>query len=251
MESTAAPRPRRRWLQFSLKSFLVLLTVFGVWLGVVVNQANRQRRAVEALREMGWYVAYEDIDDPRLLFTDTGVEFVDNPDSLPWRHRVFGRDFFSDVVEVRPYFVKGFDGDYLDLSKMFPEHYPHRELSTILEPVAQLTQVTTLQLDALPVGDDSIAFLRDFTNLDYLGLSQTKVTDAGLSRLARMDRLRDLDLSQTSITDAGLEHLQELKNLVVLDLQGTDVTETGVAQLQQALPQCLIKSGGRRTWRDW
>ena len=36
------PKPNRRWLQYSLRTFFVLLTVFGVWLGVVVHRANEQ-----------------------------------------------------------------------------------------------------------------------------------------------------------------------------------------------------------------
>lgn len=40
----------RRWFQFSLRFFLVALTVLAFWLGVVVTRAREQREAVKAIR---------------------------------------------------------------------------------------------------------------------------------------------------------------------------------------------------------
>src|SRR5687767_3006090 len=49
----------RRWLRFSLRTLLVLLTVACVTLGLWVQRAERQRRAVAAIREMGGSVTYD------------------------------------------------------------------------------------------------------------------------------------------------------------------------------------------------
>jgi len=38
-------RPRRRWLQFSLRSFVFAITLFAVWLGYVSFRAREQREA--------------------------------------------------------------------------------------------------------------------------------------------------------------------------------------------------------------
>ena len=43
------PRLRRRWLRFSLRTFLLVLTGLCIWLGVNVNQAQQQKEAVAAL----------------------------------------------------------------------------------------------------------------------------------------------------------------------------------------------------------
>lgn len=51
--STKSPGKRRRWLSYSLRTFLVLITLFGIWLGIKVEQARRQKRAVETLRTLG------------------------------------------------------------------------------------------------------------------------------------------------------------------------------------------------------
>jgi hypothetical protein len=56
---TKPPRKRLRWTRYSLRALLVVITVFGVWLGIKVDQARRQKRAVETLRALGAEVAYE------------------------------------------------------------------------------------------------------------------------------------------------------------------------------------------------
>jgi hypothetical protein len=47
-EAAVRGQPRRRFLRFSLKMLFVLVTLLCVWLGMLTNSANRQRRAVEA-----------------------------------------------------------------------------------------------------------------------------------------------------------------------------------------------------------
>lgn len=98
----------RRWLQYSLRSFLVLLTALAVWLGVVVNRAREQREAVKAIEAAGGTVTYD--------FQITGVPFDGTPD-LPhvverffdpyaeppgplWLRRLIGDDFFQEPVAV-------------------------------------------------------------------------------------------------------------------------------------------------------
>ena len=49
--------PRRRWFTYSLRTFFVLLTVFGVWLGVQVKWI-RDRQAARAWirnQNISWY----------------------------------------------------------------------------------------------------------------------------------------------------------------------------------------------------
>ena len=232
--ATIKAKPRRRWLQFSLRTFLVALTIFSGWLGFQVNRAHRQRRAVAALEEMGWLAAYENIDN------DWMVEDDGSGEPLSWYHRWLGRDYFLDVVEVRPSFVASFNGDYMNLAERFPERDSTWELPTVLAQVAHLPYVTTLHLDALPVTDDNLACLEKIANLRDLGLSQTEITNAGLLELARLQRLRRLDLSQTNTSDVGLKHLHALTNLKFLELDGTRVTESAIARLQAALPGCEV-----------
>jgi len=50
--------PPRRWLQFSLRSMLILTAVAAIWLGWLVKQVRDQRAAVQAVRQLGGSVYY-------------------------------------------------------------------------------------------------------------------------------------------------------------------------------------------------
>ena len=89
-------RPTRRWFQYSLRSFLVLLTAVAVWLGVVVNRAREQREAVKAIEALGGYVIYD-----WQLQPSPGGGSAMKPDPKPaapaWIRRLIGDDFFQEA----------------------------------------------------------------------------------------------------------------------------------------------------------
>ncbi len=85
------PKTRhRRYRQFSLRTFLVVLTFVCVWFGWQVNRANRQRQAVAWVLEMGGAVSYDcEVDDYGNHITDA------KPTTPEWL-----RDFYDQVVFV-------------------------------------------------------------------------------------------------------------------------------------------------------
>ncbi|HUY89424.1 MAG TPA: hypothetical protein VMV10_11880 [Pirellulales bacterium] len=89
---------RRRWLQFSLRGFFVLLTTLAVWLGVIVNRAREQREAVTAIEALEASVGYDWQDVP----LDPADPFpIDRPLTPPgpaWLRRLIGNEFFQNVV---------------------------------------------------------------------------------------------------------------------------------------------------------
>src|SRR5262245_17910828 len=90
-----APRPPRRWLRFSLRTLLLALTLACVALGWWVHKAERQRRAVAAIRAAGGYVEYDYERDGRRR----GLRNPTPPGPV-WLHSVVGVDYFADVYEV-------------------------------------------------------------------------------------------------------------------------------------------------------
>jgi hypothetical protein len=50
---------KRRWLQFSLRTLLVAVTLLAVWLGLWTDRARRQRVAVQRVRELGGDIRYD------------------------------------------------------------------------------------------------------------------------------------------------------------------------------------------------
>lgn len=92
--------PRRRWLQFSLRGFLVVLTASGVWLGVVVNRAREQREAVEAIEALGGSVGYDWQDVPLDMQDPFSFYGPLTPPGPVWLRRLIGDEFFQDAVNV-------------------------------------------------------------------------------------------------------------------------------------------------------
>lgn len=91
-------KPRRRWLQFRLRTIFVLLTILGLWLGVQANRAQRQRRAVDAILDRGGQVQYD------YEFDEDGHEiWLAEPPEPPgpkWLRTLVGDDYFRTVVDV-------------------------------------------------------------------------------------------------------------------------------------------------------
>jgi hypothetical protein len=50
-ETTQPPKPKRRWYQFSLRTMLLVMLVFCVWVGIRVNWARNNRARVAAIEE--------------------------------------------------------------------------------------------------------------------------------------------------------------------------------------------------------
>ena len=74
--TTPAPS-RRRWFRFSLRTFFVLVAIFGVWLGVQVKWIRDRHEAVDRLR--------------------FGME---DGGSAPWSLRIFGGPGYKSVAIV-------------------------------------------------------------------------------------------------------------------------------------------------------
>lgn len=122
--TSAAPnqvRPGRRWLQFSLRSFLIVLTIGCLWLGWKVERARRQRETVKAIEASGGWVHY-DWQSPRVaknasFWAGTSFNSKATIDAPPWLRRLIGDDFFQDVEVV--YLKQGADSSDVDVRKLF------------------------------------------------------------------------------------------------------------------------------------
>lgn len=164
------PRRKRRWLRYSLRTFLLLLTVFSVWLGLLVNRVHKQKGAVDWVKEMGGTVSYDFQWDPEQLFPM-------HPDTKPpgpdWLRELIGVDYFANVVLV---------------------NLTDTHVSDIT-PLQDLPHLQSLSLRGSPVSE--IKPLSDLTELDWVDLSDTTVSDLG-------------PLVGMKITMLGLSHDQQI-----------------------------------------
>ena len=213
-------KPKRRWVQFSLASMFIVVTVLCGWLGSVTNRARRQREAVLVIESWGGRVEYAD----QAMMAGFGNSFTDavrvtlrpNRDELDNRERtvtIYGFIYCTNGPAI--------DDDGLGV-------------------VAGLDRLECLDLCWTKIGDSGLAHLAKLASLRELQLVHTDVTDAGLVQLSRLQRLECLSLDATLISDRGIGHLARLTRLRQLSLRGTDVTDAGVAELQKSLPDCKI-----------
>lgn len=258
---TVATKRKRRWFQFSLRTWLLLFVVIGAllgWLAPTIHRADNQRRAVEWLQDRAeGSVRYE----YELNHTE--------PPGPAWLRESVGEDYFASVACVG---VLRASDTSLEHLRAFPnvqrldiqdEHLTDADLKYLRGPTnlrmldLSYTAITdasrevlrtyrsleNLNLGDTMVTDASLECLRSLTSLKTLNLYRTGVTDAGLAHLQSLTNLEQLDLQCTHVTDAGLDHLQTLKRLEDLNLKGTQVTDHGIEKLSRALPKCRITNG--------
>ena len=87
------PKRKRRWLRYSLRTFVVVLTVFGVWLGLLVYRVNKQKEVVQWVRDHGGTVGYD------FQWDEVKESSINDaqPPGPDWLRNLIGVDYFSDV----------------------------------------------------------------------------------------------------------------------------------------------------------
>jgi len=105
------------------------------------------------------------------------------------------------------------------------------------------TQIVSLNLNRMPVKDEDLKTISQFTNLRKLNLSATQITGATLSELKNLKALRKLSLSGTAVKPSDLAALRVLPELSALYLWNTGVSEDDFPELQKQLPRVRLESG--------
>jgi Leucine-rich repeat (LRR) protein len=233
----------RRFFRFSLRTFLIGLTVLCIWLGIKVSDARKQREAVAAIRNLGGSVEYDyhrmagekpNLFDPKL--EAPGPE---------WLRSLIGPEYFQDVVLVDLSHCPITDDD-LAILRYFPklETVGLEHTQIFGAGLAHLSEIKTLKQLGLwdtRIDDEALKHLRGLHRLWNLALDENRISDVGLENLEELTDLEEwLGLSHTQITDAGLHHLKKLSKLKHLTLSGTQVTKDGAHELQPFLPRAEI-----------
>jgi Leucine rich repeat len=210
MRGLTTANAKSRWLQFSLRTLLILTILSCIlfslysWFALSTRSARRQEKAIQALSVLGMGVNYDYEFDIR----NGGYYQIPNA-KLPepvWLRALLGDDYFRLL------------GDDFFRTVIF------------------------LQFVGAKVTDADLKHLEDLPQIRLLRLDKTQITDAGLANLKGLSQLQWLHLQNTQITDAGLEHLRNLTQLRYVDLRGTKVSENGIHKIKQELPNCLVES---------
>src|SRR5687768_5420104 len=181
------PKPRRRFVQISLRTLFVLLTIGCVALAVISKRARDQRAAVTRVLALRGFVMYdyEDAAQRASIANPT-------PPGWPWLRRAIGDEYFQTVVSVK-----------VDSTKVTNDD---------LRLIGKLRRLHTLSLNFTQVSGEGLAHVRNCRQLRYLGLAETKVTSEGLAHVAEMTKLEDLILQRTPVDDRGIEHLRNMQH---------------------------------------
>ena len=259
VDCSPAPRRRRHWWQFSLRTLLVAMLVLGVLFGLFairLERARRQAAAVATIRALGGDVYY-----------DFEAQFDAKPGVVHrslvprWLLARLGYDFFHDVGQVNiaagewprpPEDVKRFWSAVSELPRLeglfawrswadrnapraMRNHLRLRRLileeagltGSDLEPLRNFRNLEIVALDGNPIGDDGAEYLADFPRLTRLSLNQTQIGDEALVRIAGNKALQHLNLHGTRVSDVGIAHLARLRELNWLEISETKVTGAG------------------------
>jgi len=208
---------QRRWFQFSLRTLLLVITAFAVWLGWRVKLAREQEAAVEAIQALGGSLIY------RYQEEDPAYRGANNPYPV-WLTEFVGEEYLLSVAGV---YLEGDDvGD--------------SALLRIADHLQRLPDLRWLELRDTQVTDDGLVHVRNLRTLERLYIRTSEeddaapiqITDAGLQHLEDLFRLKSLTIANGPVTGAGLRHLNRLSKLETIDLRRTQVSDEALAQLR-------------------
>lgn len=150
----AAPKQKRRWCQFSLRTLLILTVIVGTVSALVMHRVERKRRERKTLAriaELNGMVWYDSIKSNEARTTPSGPI---------WLRRLFGDNFFSEVSIV---FLRG-----------------RTVTDSDIEPLTALTHLQQLNLAGTNVTDAGLGDLEGLTQLSWLCLTGSDVTNEGV-----------------------------------------------------------------------
>jgi hypothetical protein len=109
--ATTTTKPRRRWFQFRLRTLIVLMLLVSIgmsWFAMKMQQARRQRAAVNALVESGSVMEWKqrfillspNLADPYLFSKKVTPIYSNEPRVHAWLREMLGDDFFAYPVSV-------------------------------------------------------------------------------------------------------------------------------------------------------
>ena len=104
-------------------------------------------------------------------------------------------------------------------------------------------QIVSLNLNKMPVTDNDLSTIAQFTNLRKLNLSFTNIKGTGLAALKSLTALQQLSLSGTGVNAESLGGLASLSKLSQLYIWSTPAQMQPLTALQKQLKNTAIQTG--------
>lgn len=206
--------PRRRWFQFSLRTLLLAMLVFGCGLGWLANKRIKSQRAwaaVNAIKLKGGILRFE---KGNWIEKKLGVDLPGKASIIIACSRDLSESsYLAQVPSLQDIQIFGTTVTDDDLR--------------LLE---NLSELRSFDANSSQITSQGLLHLQGLIKLDHLGIDGSNVTDEGLANL-QLPHLRSLSIGWTSVTDAGVASLTKQTSLEVLNLQNTKVTDACVDSL--------------------
>ncbi len=110
-----------------------------------------------------------------------------------------------------------------------------------LKPLSK--QIVEMNFDNMPVKDEDLKILGEFTNLRKLNLNSTAITGNTISELKKLVNLKSLSLSGTAIKAPQLVELASMPKLRSVFLWNTDIAAVDIKKLVEQNKNISYQSG--------
>jgi len=231
----SAPKPKRRWYQYSLRTLLLAFFLFALlmgWAETRFQNAQRQRAAVERIEGMGGYAEYDYICNfPQAHSDENGpIDLPDPPGSRRLRE-LLGDDLFNGLAG---YSIAEVDFPRSRWGSPTPVGYAHVSDEDLCV-LCSLSVLRSIDLSFQPISDAGLKQLSGLRRLENLQLYGTKITDKAVETLVGLPRLEDLNVGGTQINPLILARLLPRKKLKHLELSTDQIEKVGGGKVAEAL----------------
>lgn len=216
---------KRRSLQFSLRTLLLLVTLSALPLAWVATHLRRCREAQHVAR----------------VLTSRGHHVIPDTRGPEWGRALLGDPAFRVVYEVELLGPDVTDEDFSALGRLRRLEFLIVGYCAIdnarLRAITSFDTLGQLYLIDCQFGDTDLRPLGELPDLEVLSLRGTDISDEDLRHLPNATIV---ELDQTEVSDRGLEQLSSLIGLRTLYVRDTKATDEGVAALVREVPDLEV-----------
>lgn len=201
-------RPKRRWLRFSMRGLMVLVTILCGVLALLRHDyfAYRNERHIwDQIDAAGGFS----------MGNATGVSILNE------------EQFGENHLSIRQRWVASLVGDHFYHRINFVGLYDQdlKEVAALLPQLPELQAVGISDTTLTSEVSDSLAQIE---KLEELSISDTKIVPENFHRLAACKHLRDISLWGESATDEVLSRMTKFRSLTELSITRAPITEAGL-----------------------
>lgn len=250
--------------RLSLKTLLVLATLFCLFVGWRATAYIRHRHAIDALLAGGIELSYPHaVEQPsslvdRLrkaigphpwLMTPNQIRIDDadvNHETLANLEELHGIEHVSVGSPHGDAEILSLLGSRSELRSVVleGEQTPTKADSDGLSALSEASQLQMLALVNVPLPSTGLAFLSGCPQLEELAVAGIPVDDGHLSTIANCYQLKHLAFPGAEVSGHGLQQLESLPRLAYLDLRDANVSGSGYEAIGRLHPLEVLGLAG-------